>query len=604
MRHRPFAAYLHARQSYGASFAPDGQTIAFLTDVTGTPQVWTVSAQGGWPDQRTFGPERVAGARYAPRGDRLLYSMDTGGDERAQLYLIEDDGSRLTPLTAAPSTIHTFGGWSPDGEQIAYASNARDAAFFDVYVQRVDGPAPAERVFTHDGTSYAGEFSPDGRTLLISRSLTNMENQLLLLDLASGAVRELTQAASECRYVSARWAADSRSIFALCDAGRDTLGLARIDEASGAVTWLLAGDWEYGALEISPDGQLLALVEHRDGYGVLHVLDAYSLQALPVPGLPELTLGVILDLDWSPTGNQLALTIAAGSANADIYVLDLDESALRQVTRSARGGISRASLVVPELIHYPSFDGRQIPAFYYRPAGQVRGLPVVVYVHGGPEGQFVPSFSAVVQYLVHRGYAVLGPNVRGSTGYGKAYTHMDDVRLRMDSVADLRAAVDWLRAHGGADPARIAVMGGSYGGFMTLAAITTYPELWAAAVDIVGIANFVTFLEQTGPWRRKLREPEYGSLERDRDFLEAISPIHHLDRIVAPLLVIHGANDPRVPVGEAEQIVAGLRARERPVEYLRFEDEGHGIVRLPNRIRAYTEVARFLDRYLMGERSS
>jgi len=209
----------------------------------------------------------------------------------------------------------------------------------------------------------------------------------------------------------------------------------------------------------------------------------------------------------------------------------------------------------------------------------------------------------VVQYLVHRGYAVLGPNVRGSTGYGKAYTHLDDVRLRMDSVADLRAAVEWLRDHGGADPARIAVMGGSYGGFMTLAAITTYPELWAAAVDIVGIANFVTFLEQTGPWRRKLREPEYGSLERDRDFLEAISPINHLDRIVAPLLVIHGANDPRVPVGEAEQIVAGLRARERPVRYLRFEDEGHGIVKLPNRIRAYTEVARFLDRYLLGEHS-
>jgi len=604
MRHRPFAEYLHARQSYGASFAPDGQTISFLTDITGIPQVWTVPAQGGWPDQRTFGLDRVADARYAPRGDRLLYSMDAGGDERTQLYLLEADGSRLTALTNAAGTIHTFGGWSPDGERIAYASNARDAAFFDVYVLRIGSPDPAERVFTHDGTNYAGECSPDGRTLLISRSLTNMENQLLLLDLASGAVRELTQPAPECRYVSVRWAADSRSLFALSDAGRDTLALVRIDVASGAVTMLRAGEWEYGALELSADGQLLALVEHRDGYGVLHVLDAHSLKARPVPELPELTRGVILDMDWSPTGSQLALTIAAGSANADVYVLDVGEGVLRQVTRSARGGIPRASLVVPELIHYPSFDGHQIPAFYYRPAGQDRDLPVVVYVHGGPEGQFVPTFSAVVQYLVHRGYAVLGPNVRGSTGYGKAYTHLDDVRLRMDSVADLRAAVGWLRDHGGADPARIAVMGGSYGGFMTLAAITTYPELWTAAVDIVGIANFVTFLEQTGPWRRKLREPEYGSLERDRDFLEAISPINHLDRIVAPLLVIHGANDPRVPVGEAEQIVAGLRARDRPVQYLRFEDEGHGIVKLPNRIRAYTEVARFLDRYLLGEHPS
>src|SRR5581483_4056855 len=261
--------------------------------------------------------------------------------------------------------------------------------------------------------------------------------------------------------------------------------------------------------------------------------------------------------------------------------------------------IPQRSFVAPSLVHYPSFDERKIPAFLYLPRVQQSNLPVIIDVHGGPEGQTRPSFYPVTQYLINRGYGVLAPNVRGSTGYGYEYQSLDDVRKRMDSVADLKYAALWLAEKGIADPQRIAVMGGSYGGFMVLAAITTYPDLWAAAVDIVGIANFVTFLKNTGPWRRKLREAEYGSLEQDREFLEEISPIHHVDRITSPLMVIHGANDPRVPVGEAEQIVAGLRERGRPVAYLRFEDEGHGLVKLPNRIRAYTEVAAFLDRYLL-----
>jgi len=250
-------------------------------------------------------------------------------------------------------------------------------------------------------------------------------------------------------------------------------------------------------------------------------------------------------------------------------------------------------------VRYPTFDGRQIPAFLYLPRdGQQHALPVVINVHGGPEGQSRPEFDPVIQYLVARGYAVLEPNVRGSTGYGYEYQSLDDVRLRMDSVADLQYAVFWLRENGIADPKRIVVMGGSYGGFMVLSAITTYPDLWAAAVDIVGIANFVTFLENTGPWRRKLREAEYGSLERDREFLQQISPIHQVDRIRAPLFVVHGANDPRVPVGEAEQIVSALSSRKVPVEYLRFEDEGHGLAKRSNRLVAYPAIARFLDQYV------
>ena len=223
---------------------------------------------------------------------------------------------------------------------------------------------------------------------------------------------------------------------------------------------------------------------------------------------------------------------------------------------------------------------------------------MIVDVHGGPEGQQRIHFDPIYQYFLHRGYAIFTPNVRGSTGYGRAYSHLDDVEKRMDSVADLAHAVAWLIASGVADPRRIAVLGGSYGGFMVLAALTSYPDLWAAGVDIVGIANFVTFLENTGPWRRKLREAEYGSLERDRALLESISPIHKVEQIRAPLLVIHGANDPRVPIGEAEQIVASIKARGGSVEYLRFEDEGHGIVKLANKLVCYPAIAEFLDEHL------
>lgn len=305
------------------------------------------------------------------------------------------------------------------------------------------------------------------------------------------------------------------------------------------------------------------------------------------------------ELTWSHDGTRLAFTLDSANDASDIWVWDIVQLQLWRATRSALGGIPQHTFATPSLVHYISFDGLQIPAFLYLPtSGPTEQLPVVVYVHGGPEGQSRPLYSPTMQYLTACGYAVFVPNVRGSSGYGYKYQSLDDVRLRMDSVADLQHAVIYLRESGIADPRRIAVMGGSYGGFMVLSAMTTYPDLWAAGIDIVGIANFVTFLENTGPWRRKLREPEYGSLENDRDFLEQISPIHSIDRVTAPLFVVHGANDPRVPVGEAEQVVAALRARNVPVEYMRFADEGHGLIKRANRLVAYPAIARFLDTHV------
>jgi dipeptidyl aminopeptidase/acylaminoacyl peptidase len=611
-----FERYLNVRAASGPSFSPDGRRLCFLTNITGMAEVWSIhidvhAPTPAWPEQLTFTGDRVLGVAYAPDRDQLIAGADAGGNERTQLYLLSPDGATFKPLTEKPEVIYQFGGWqedgthtsgwSPDGTRITYASNERDTRFFDVYERAIAGGAP-RLLLRHDGTNYSAGYSPDGRFVLVQRQDSNVRNQLLLVDTQSGDVRALTPEIAEgpAAHLAAQWSANGRGLYLLSNRGRQFLSPAWLDLASGDLTYLRDEAWDAEGLALSRGGRHMALVTNEHGYSRLELFDVGEgwerRRQLPAPAMPR---GVVVGLEWSLDGTQLAFTLDRADDAPDLWVWDTIEGTLWRATMSSRGGIPPESFVAPSLTHYPTFDGRQIPAFLFTPRGaEPRGLPVVVYVHGGPESQYRPNFNPVVQHLVNQGYAVLAPNVRGSTGYGFAYQSLDDVRLRMDSVNDLRHAALWLAESGIADPRRIAVMGGSYGGFMVLSAITTYPDLWAAAVDIVGIANFVTFLEHTGPWRRKLREAEYGSLEHDREFLLENSPINHVDRITTPLFVVHGANDPRVPVGEAEQVVAALRARHVPVEYLRFEDEGHGLQKRANRLVAYPQIARFLDRYL------
>ncbi|MGH3149030.1 MAG: S9 family peptidase, partial [Rubrobacter sp.] len=344
-------------------------------------------------------------------------------------------------------------------------------------------------------------------------------------------------------------------------------------------------------VELSKDGRYLVASRKVDGYSVV-LLFGGSGRRMTDPEVPE---GIVGGFAFSPDSRKLAFTLTAPERNPDVWVMDLPEGQPGRLTRSSTAGIPPRSFRRPDLVRYPTFDGRDVPALFYRPDGAPESTPVVVNVHGGPASQSRPMFAPVTQYLLGLGYAVFFPNVRGSTGYGKAYTNLDNVRLRMDSVEDLAHAAYWLREIG---HERVGVMGGSYGGFMVLAALTEYPELWSAGVDIVGIANFVTFLENTGSYRRRHRESEYGSLEEDHAFLESISPIHKAGNIAAPLMVIHGKNDPRVPVGEAEQIVERVEENGGAVEYLLFEDEGHGLARLKNRLEAYPKIAAFLDEHL------
>jgi dipeptidyl aminopeptidase/acylaminoacyl peptidase len=602
--------YLNIRSAYGGSFAPDG-TLAFLMDTTGVPQVWTVDAPGSWPEQHTFFDERVTFVSWSPERPELAFGMDDGGDEKQQLFVLTPGTGEIRELTAMPEAKHRWGGWSHDGDRVAFTSNRRAEAVFDVYVQgrRSD---EARLVTEGDGWLTLGGWSPDDSRLLVTQAYSNVDQDVSVVDVESGETRLLTPHEGTVRYTSASWGPDGEHVYLVTDEGdADTLYLAHVDLATGDIEPVTVaddvdtppnrnspdGDWEVDGVVVDDDSRRLVFSRNVDGYTELTVGELTApgrIDTLPAPDLPRGTAGGV---SFDDDGGRFALSASSASANTNVYVVDAKTGDTERWTRAATAGIPRDTFVAPELVHYPTFDGREIPAYFSVPdvEGQV---PVVVDIHGGPESQRRPSFSATKQYFINHGYAVFEPNVRGSSGYGKAYGHLDDVEKRMDSVADIEAAVEWLHDHPAVDPDRVVAKGGSYGGFMVLAALTEYPDLWAAGVDIVGIANFVTFLENTGEWRRELREAEYGSLDEDRAFLESISPINNIDRIRAPLFVLHGENDPRVPVSEAHQIVERTREQGVPVRERIFPDEGHGLSKLENRIEAYREIVDFLDEHV------
>ena len=596
--HYEFARYLKIRAAYGTTWSPDGRRIAFLTDITGVPQAWEVPSGGpSWPEQLTFHEERISGIQYSPKENRLLFSMDAGGNERSQLFLLEGLTGEERDLTRAPDAIHYFGGFSPDGERIAYTATRRNGTDFDVFVQALGDSDEPEVVWETSGYHTVSRWAPDGSFLIVSRHHSNLNNDLYKLDLANagGEATLLTPHEGDARFLGVRVTPDARYAFLATDRDGDFVRLARLDLSGGEIEYFTSDDWDVEEVELSEDGRWLTVARNVEGYSDFVLFNGRGRR---VPG-PEMPRGILGGFEFSPDGDRLAFTLTSPDRNPDVWAVDLPDGEPRRLTRSSTAGIPPRTFRRPEIVRYPSFDRLEIPALFYEPeasSGSVpEDTPVVVNVHGGPESQSRPLFAPVTQYLLGRGYAVFAPNVRGSTGYGKAYTHLDDVYLRMDSVEDLAHAVHWLRGRG---HQRVAVMGGSYGGFMVLAALTGYPELWTAGVDIVGIANMVTFLENTGSYRRALREPEYGSLKRDRDFLESISPIHKAEKITSPLMVIHGKNDPRVPVGEAEQIVERVRENGGVVEYLLYEDEGHGLAKLKNRLDAYPKIAAFLDEHL------
>ena len=611
--------YLNVRSAHSGAFAPDG-TLAFLMDTTGTPQVWSLDEPGVWPEQHTFDEERVTFVDWSPERRELAFGMDEGGNERMQLFRLDPDSGVVTELTGMPEAKHRWGGWSHDGERFAFASNRRDESVFDVYVQGRDGTGDdAELVYEGDGWLSVAGWSPDDTRLLVHEAHASFDHDLHVLDVETGELTHLTPHTTEARFQSPEWAPAGDGVYVCTDHASDTLRLERISlgnggsddgdvggsgdgdgaEALGDLFVVEDGDgWNVDGVVVDEDTNRVAYSRNVDGYTEITVGEFTAPDRVDPFAQPDLPKCVAGGASFGPDADRLALTVTGSTVNTNTYVVDVKSGEATRWTHAATAGIPEETFVEPELVHYPTFDGREIPAFFSTPDDAPEGeTPVVVDIHGGPESQRRPSFNAVKQYFLNNGYAVFEPNVRGSSGYGKAYAHLDDVEKRMDSVADIKAAVEWLHDHPVVDPEKIVAMGGSYGGFMVLSAMTEYPDLWAAGVDIVGIASFVTFLENTGDWRRELREAEYGSVDDDREFLESVSPINHAHEIAAPLFVLHGANDPRVPVGEAEQI-AEEASEHVPTRKLIFEDEGHGFSKLENRIEAYRAIVEFLDEHV------
>jgi dipeptidyl aminopeptidase/acylaminoacyl peptidase len=571
-----------------ADVADDG-TALVRSNAPGSFQLYL--ARPGQELRRLTDLGEPANGRFVPGSDRILLSVDEGGNERAQLYLLDAvPGAVPEPLVVEPQFLHETPCFDAAGTRLAYACNRGNGRDLDVYVRDLR-TGDERRVFAPGAYCEVGGFSPDGRWLAVLQLTGNTgDNDLHLVDLVDGEVILVAPDEHDAAFGPPVWTGSSAFLFAT-SSGRDTVGIARFELATREWRYVIEDDWD---LECVGGGGLLAVHANVDGYSRLDLYDAGTTlrrRRVELPGE-----GMLDSLVSSPDGRYVAFGLSSPRTTWDAWLVDTGAGTPVRLTRTPTA-VAADELVDAALARFSSFDGEPIPFLTYHPGGS-DPAPVLVEIHGGPEAQRRPMWIPLVQYLAGRGLAVVQPNVRGSTGYGKRFEHLDDGRKRLDTVRDVAALHDHLRADERFDADRTVLYGGSYGGYMVLASLAFEPERWAGGVAVVPISSFVTFLRNTSEYRRAFREREYGSLEHDLDFLLEVSPVTHVDRIRAPLLLVHGANDPRVPLSEAEQIHEALRERGVRTELLVYGDEGHGLQKLSNKLDAYPRVVAFIDEIL------
>ncbi len=588
----------------GAGFygwAPDGSGLVIGTRFGETNQAHFVAGPGAARRQLTFYDEPVANASFDPTGDTsgMVVRRDVGGGENWQLYWQDLATGRATLLTDGESR-NERGAWATAGRRFAYASTRRNREDFDIWVMNPAEPTSARLVYEADGQWNAVDWSPDDTQLLLLHSVSVTESSLHLLDVTTGAIREVNPSASPVAYDDGVFTADGKALLYISDEGSEFRRLVHHDLATGVKTPLTADlAWDVEGLALSQDGKQLAYTLNEGGMSALYLAPAAAPTRRARVALPA---GVIGGYGFDSAGKRLGVAISTAQTTSDVYVVDVKRRGVTRWTSSEVGGLDPATFVTPTIVTVPSFDGTPIPALVYRPRSLKGPAPVVITIHGGPEGQSRGSFNATAQYFVNElGVAVVSPNVRGSTGYGKTYVSLDNGVKREDSVKDIGAVLDWIATQPDLDATRVGVMGGSYGGYMVLASMIHYADRLRCGVDSVGISNFVTFLERTESYRRDLRRVEYGD-ERDpkmRAFLESISPTTNAARIQDPLFVVQGRNDPRVPMSEAEQIVRTVRENGGVVWYLLADDEGHGFRKKSNRDYLNNATTLFFQRHLV-----
>ena len=592
--------YLEGRSAWLRGISDDGTSMLISTRFGSTYQVHEVAQPMGMRRQLTFGDEPVRAASYVPGSRDLLTMSDIGGDEQYQWFVTEAGGARRM-LTDGTSR-HGGGLWSHDGTKLAFSNNARNGKDMDVRVLSMETGA-SSLIAEAEGHWSPMAWSPDDAWLLVGHYVSTTDRRLILVSADGSEVRRLTSAKKPQAWSSAVFHPDGDALYLTLDKDGEftrlyTVGLTPRGFSRKAWTPMTDDiDWNVGGLRMSPDGATLAFTVNADGWSELWLLDVATGNKKRV----EVEESIIAGLQWARDARVLAFTRTGPTSTGDVWTFAPDTNTLTQWTQSEMGGLDPESLIGPELVRFASFDGLSVPAWVYRPVGD-GPHPVIINIHGGPEGQARPYYSSRIQSWLAAGFAVVVPNVRGSSGYGRTYVSLDNGFQREDSVKDIGALLDWIAQDPGLNADRVGVSGGSYGGYMVLACLMHYSDRIRAGVDVVGISNFVTFLENTKAYRRDLRRVEYGD-ERDpkmRAHLEAISPTTNVDKIQSALFVAHGANDPRVPVGEARQIVHAVRSAGHDVWSMVAHDEGHGFRKRHNRDLYAQLTLLFFEKHLMG----
>ena len=588
----------------GASFAPDNSKLLIGHDATGVFNVYSIPVSGGTPIQLTHSTqESINPLRYFPHDERFLYTSDQGGNELNHIYVQTPDGE-AQDLTPGENLKARFFGFADDDESFYVLTNERDRRFFDVYEYQVtdlgaqDG-LPREMIFQNDDGYMPSEISRDGQQIALAKINSRDDSNVYLYDRQTKETRLITEHSGAINYSAATFSPDGASIYLLTDADSEFEYLLRQDLATGERTTVLKPDWDVSFAAFSKQGTYLMVGVNVDAKTELSLYRADSMEPIELPAVSQTSLQ---SARLSDDEQHLAMYVASGKVPSDLYYLELSSDQPRQLATSLCPEIDPAHLVDGDVVRFPSFDGTEIPGVLYTPhqASRENKAPALVWVHGGPGGQSRIGYRALIQYLVNHGYVIYAINNRGSSGYGKSFQQLDDQKHGegdlMDCVTSKRMLIDT----GVVDPQRIGIIGGSYGGYMVLAALAFQPEEFAAGVDIFGVANWHRTVKNIPPWweaQRASLEKEMGDFD-DEEYFKKISPLFHADKIRRPLMVLQGANDPRVLQVESDEMVAAVRKNGVDVEYLVFDDEGHGFRKKENQLRGYESILQFLDKHL------
>lgn len=590
--------YLMARGAGQSGISPNGSKIAFSYRVTGEPQLWTVDSAGGWPTQLTFGTG-ITFFDWAPGGEHLIIGRDADGNEREGYYLLSVDGTEERQLLPLSDAFRSFGMFSKDGSQFLFSSTERNGKDFDIYVTDV---ASGDTRIVYEGSfgNFPASWQPDGDLVIVNETRGEDGNDVHLLNMATGELSPLFQPEVSAFYGNYQWLPDGSGFYLSTNQDREFAGLAFHALEGDGLEFIETPDADISSVTLSGDGKYLGWTTNEDGYAAIHTLNRESGEMLAAPELPPGVYGISFAL----ATNALNIRVTGPTTPGDVFVWNVESGDTSHAVESTVAGLDPDTFVVPESLRYPARDGLELQGLLYRPDESIASNPpVVVKVHGGPTGQSRPTFQPQVQYLVNNGIAVFDVNVRGSTGFGKTYARLDNQEKRLDSVRDLADTVAFLSQDDRLNTNRIAVMGGSYGGYMVNAVLGSYPGVFDAGASFVGVSDWVRALNDASPALKASDRIEYGDIREEKwqEFYKVNSPINNADKIKVPLFVEHGANDPRDPVTESDRIVQTVRDNGGTVTYMRFPDEGHGISKQANRVAFYRSLVGFLEEHLKPE---